>query len=202
MMRYFLMLLMLIAPVHAVGQQGVDTAGKVTELSRHVSEMRELLNTRDPAVRDAAVETALQDPSPAIRGMAIYYALRRYDRLPLGFALPAGSPIRREDLPSLVLGDVKWSEDGRSLSAVGAECGGNTTHGQVTGDRLRLQFVKICLSSDLSGAASSQPGAKPTAIPYFGCETELTPTPGRDALTGALRCPGVSIALPLSLPLG
>src|SRR5215831_15992257 len=102
-MRLFLLLIMLVAPSSAFGQQGGDAAGRVTELSRHISEMRELLNTRDPAVRDAAIETALRDPSPAIRGLAIYYALRRYDRLPLGFALPAGSPIRREDLPSLVL---------------------------------------------------------------------------------------------------
>jgi hypothetical protein len=201
-MRHFLLLAMLIAPSLATGQQAEDAAGKVTELSRHISEMRELLNTRDPAVRDATVETALRDPSPAIRGLAIYYALRRYDRLPLGFALPAGSPIRREDLPSLVLGNIQWSEDGRSLSARGDYCGGNVTSGQVTGDRLRLQFGLICLSGELSGVASNRPGAAPRATPYHGCETELTPTQGRDALAGTLRCPGVSVVLPVSLPLG
>jgi hypothetical protein len=201
-MRLFLLLIMLVAPSSAVGQQGGDAAGRVTELSRHISEMRELLNTRDPAVRDAAIETALRDPSPAIRGLAIYYALRRYDRLPLGFALPAGSPIRREDLPSLVLERVQWSEDGRSLSARGALCGGNATSGQVTGDRLRLQFTQICLSGEVTGVASNRPGVAPRATAYHGCETELAPTQGRDALVGTLRCPSLSIVLPVSLPLG
>ena len=204
-MRYpvlYLLLAMLIVPSFAAAQQGDDVAGKVTELSRRITEMRELLDARDPAIRDAAVETALHDASPAIRGLAIYFALRRYENLPLGFALAPGSSIQREKLPSLVLYKVRWSEDGRSLLGRGTDCGGHVVNGQVTGDRLRLQFTQVCLSEELSGNISNRPGVAGRTIAYHGCETELTPTQARDALTGTLRCPGLSLGLPLILPLG
>jgi hypothetical protein len=193
---------MLIGSGLAMAQQEDNVAGKVTELSRHIAEVKELLATPDPAVRDAAIETALRDPSQAIRGLAIYYALRRYDHLPLGFALPAGSPIPRENLPSLTLAQVQWSEDGRSLSARGGPCGGLAVSGQVTGDRLRLQFGQICVSGELSGTIPNRPGTAPRTVFYRGCETELSPTQARDALVGPLRCPGLPVVLPLSLPLG
>src|SRR5579872_3324694 len=123
-MRRLIVAVVLFAPTLVLAQQTDDAASKVTALARHISEMRDLLQTTDPAVRDAAIETALRDPSPAIRGMAIYYALRRYDHLPLDFALPAGSAIPATELPSLLLSRVEWTPDGRSLKAAGAPCGG------------------------------------------------------------------------------
>jgi hypothetical protein len=106
-MHRWLFLAVLLLPQPVLAQQGDDPAADITKLSRHIMEMRDLLNASDPAVRDAAIETALHDPSPAIRGMAIYYALRRYDSLPLGFALPTGSSIPRENLPSLTLAQIQ-----------------------------------------------------------------------------------------------
>jgi hypothetical protein len=200
-MRRIIIAVGLFAPMLAYAQETDDAASKVTALARHISEMRDLLQTTDVTVRDAAIETALHDPSPAIRGMAIYYALRRYDHLPLDFALPAGSAVPATELPSLVLSRVEWSADGRSLKASGAPCGGYVVTGQVTGDRLRLQFTRICISSSATGAVSNQPGAAPRAVPYV-CDTELAPTQARDALTGMLRCQGLSMTLPLTLPLG
>ena len=105
-MRCLIIAVALFAPMLAFAQETDDAASKVTALSRHISEMRDLLQTPDATVRDAAIETALHDPSPAVRGMAIYYALRRYDHVPLAFALPAGSAIEATELPSLVLAQV------------------------------------------------------------------------------------------------
>jgi hypothetical protein len=200
-MRHFLVAVVLLAPALALAQQPDDAASKVTALSRQISEMRDLLQTSDISVRDAAIETALHDPSPAIRGMAIYYALRRYDHLPLAFALPAGSAIQATELPSLALEGVVWTADGRSLKARGGSCGGAWVAGEVTGDRLRLQFQRICISNEVTGSVSNRPGAAPRPIPYV-CETELAPTQARDALVGALRCQGLSRTLSLTLPLG
>jgi hypothetical protein len=129
------------------------------------------------------------------------YALRRYDHLPLGFALPAGSAIQATELPSLVLAQIVWTVDGRSLTARGAPCGGAVVAGEVTSDRLRLQFQRICISSQVTGTVSNRPGAAPRPIQYV-CDTELAPTQARDALTGMLRCQGLSLTLPLTLPLG
>jgi len=200
-MRRLIIAVALFVPILAFAQETDDAASKVTTLSRHISEMRDLLQTPDATVRDAAIETALHDPSPAVRGMAIYYALRRYDHLPLAFALLTGSAIEATELPSLVLGQVQWTADGRSLKAFGGPCGGYIVTGQVTGDRLRLQFARICISSAVTGSLSNQPGATPQAIPYV-CDTELAPTQARDALTGTLRCQGLHLTLPLTLPLG
>ncbi len=200
-MRCFVIAIVLLAPALALAQEPDDAASKVTALSRHISEMRDLLQTTDSAVRDAAIETALRDPSPAVRGMAIYYALRRYDHLPLAFALPAGSAIQATELPSLVLQRVEWTADGRSLAALSESCGLTRVTGEVTSDRLRLQFQRICISDEVTGSVSTRPGAKPHPIPY-ACETELAPTLARDALAGTLRCQGLSVTLPLTLPLG
>lgn len=146
-MRRLIIAVALFVPMLAFAQETDDAASKVTTLSRHISEMRDLLQTPDATVRDAAIETSLHDPSPAIRGMAIYYALRRYDHLPLAFALPAGSAIEATELPSLVLGQVQWTADGRSLKAFGGPCGGYIVTGQVTGDRLRLQYLRGFVSA-------------------------------------------------------
>jgi len=200
-MRRLIIAVVIFAPMLALAQQTDDAASKVTAIARHISEMRDLLQTTDVTVRDAAIETALHDPSPAIRGMAIYYALRRYDHLPLDFALPAGSAIPATELPSLVLSRVEWSADGRSMKGYGGPCRGGWVVGEVTGDRLRLHFQQICISSAVTGAVSNQPGATPRAVPY-GCDAELAPTQARDALTGMLRCQGLSVTLPLTLPLG
>jgi hypothetical protein len=200
-MRLVIIAVALLTPMLALAQETDDPASKVTALARHISEMRELLQTTDVTVRDAAIETALHEPSPAIRGMAIYYALRRYDHLPLEFALPAGSAIPETELPSLHLSQVQWSADGRSLKAFGAPCAGGWVDGQVTGDHLRLHFQQICLSGALTGEDSNRPGVTPPRTPYV-CETELSPTQARDALTGKLRCQGLPLTLPLMLPLG
>jgi hypothetical protein len=191
----------LFVPMLAFAEESDDAASRVTALARHISEMRDLLQAPDATVRDAAIETALRDPSPAIRGMAIYYALRRYDHLPLAFAVPAGSAIEATELPSLDLGQVQWTPDGRSLKALGGACGGYVVTGQVTGDRLRLHFAQICISGAVAGTLSNQPGATPRPIPYV-CDTELAPIQAGDALTGTLRCQGLHLTLPLTLPLG
>ena len=139
-MRCLIIAVVIFAPMLALAQESDDAAGRVTALARHISEMRDLLQTTDVTVRDAAIETALHDPSPAIRGMAIYYALRRYDHLPLDFALPAGSAIPATELPSLVLSRVEWSADGRSLKAFGAPCGGYVGDGRGHGGPLAPAF--------------------------------------------------------------
>jgi len=201
-MRLLVTLGLGMMPFAAMAQSGQDPTLKVTTLAHHMEEMRELLATTDPTMRDAAIETALADPSSAVRGMAIYRAIGRYDQLPVEFALPPGSEIPNSALPSIVLSRIRWTTDGRSMVAAGLPCGGYRIAGEIMSDRLRLQFQQVCFKGDLSGAVSNQPGTAVRTKAYYQCKAIMTLSQSRDALEGALQCPELPIQIPLSMPLG
>lgn len=202
-MRILLVAILALLPLPVFAQAGSDATEDVTRLSRHVAEMRELMSSRDTNIREAAIERGLADPSSAIRGMAVFYALRRYDPLPLHFALPEGSSVAAEDLPSVTFGRIKWSDDGKSFTAAGTSCGAYsvTVSAQVTADRLRLQFGRVCFGAGIRGSAPGG-GNRERSARFSKCEAELTPNKARDAMEGKLHCPGLQDNLPLSLPLG
>jgi hypothetical protein len=202
-MRTLLLAILLTLPLPALAQPDGSATDDVMRISRLIAEMRELLTSRDADIREAAIRRAFDDPNSTIRGMAVSYALRRYDPLLLHFALPEGSSVALEDLPSMALSRIKWSDDGRSFTASGGLCGAFrvSASAQVTADRLRLQIGPLCFSPGLLGN-SAEPNGRAKPARFSGCQAELAPNKVRDAMEGRLHCPGLPTELPLTLPLG
>lgn len=96
---------------------------QVMEKARHLHDYLDLINNKDASVRLAAMESALGDADPTVRGVALASYLKRFEALTPEIVLDAASPVAQEDVPIVITYQLRWSADGTSFTGSGG-CSG------------------------------------------------------------------------------
>ncbi len=174
------------------------------EKARRMHEYLNLMNDKDQAIRLAAVQSALKDPDPVARGMAISAYLKRFDALTPEVVLDSAGPVSPADVPRLAIVQIKWSDDASSfVGSYPTTCGGYPDiHGQVAGGKLAINFTSVCIRASLLAKDASRDQGKADQNQPDACQLTLAPNEQGDMLQGPLHCVGMSDVLTVQLPFG
>ena len=177
---------------------------QVMQKARRLHEFMDILKNKDPAVQLAAMQFALKDSDPVLRGMAISAYLKRFTALTPEVALGPDSQTPPEDVPRLSLINLTWSEDGMSFSGYySTTCSGIIgVRGQIAGGKLAITYDGVCLRPALLGVDVAGDEKKAAQATLVACQLTLTPDVAGDSLDGPLHCVGMAANLPVRLPFG
>lgn len=171
---------------------------QAAEASKRIDEYRELF--KSPDLRASALQLAMKDANPVVRGMALTEGLRPFQTLAPEFVLPPSGIVSAGDVPSLVIGQIKWAADGKSFTAVYSTlgCSSSVVTGQVSGGKVSISYPYLCLKPDW---AIIKPGVN-SNFAQAACQVIMAPSSEGDYLEGPLRCTGISKVLNVRLPFG
>jgi len=215
--KNFRILGLMIAALMALGSSGYAqtsvgspqaSAGSITDLvmakRRHLDEYLRLMKDSNPGTRMAALEQALKDNDPVVRGVALASFLKRFTAITPEVVLDKGSQIAQQDVPYLVIKDLSWSDDGTSATgAYFSPCSSNPpARVQIAGGRIVIQYDGVCLRPALLGLDTGGNDAKARAETLVACRLTLTPNADDTSLDGPLQCVGMPTQLSVQLPFG
>ena len=169
-----------------------DPIARTTRLAQTISDLTARINSDDAAIRAAAVEVALSNESPTVRGMALATALNRFHTLTPEFIVERENPIEPGDLPNISIRDIRWLPP--DMHSFVGNVVGNGAHGEVTHDQLSITFRGIYIASKLF-QKSSQIQPNPSSPPpqkQTDCTVILKLNDSRTSLEGDLKCNQVS----------
>ena len=169
-----------------------DPIARTTRLAQTISDLTARINSDDAAIRAAAIEIALRNESPTVRGMALAAALNRFHTLTPEFIVERENPIEPGDLPNISIRDIRWSPP--DMHSFYGNIVGNNAHGEVTHDQLSITFTGISVASNLyqrGRQIQPNPPLPPPQKPT-DCRVTLRLNDSRTSLEGNLQCNQVS----------
>jgi hypothetical protein len=177
---------------------------EVMAKAQHFHDYLALLQNQDPAIQATALEMALNDPDPAVRGLAMSAYLKRFSALSPQVQLDADSPVAKKDIPRLSIVGANWSSDGASFAGYySTTCSGPVgVRGQIAGGKLALSYDGVCIRPALISSASGSNPADADKQQLVACQVTLAPDASKTSLDGFLQCAGVDATLPVKLPFG
>lgn len=176
---------------HCAQNCTVDQNVRALNLANQISELTDRIKSNNMSTRAAAIEVALCDPSPTVRGMAMAAALSRFATLTPEILIDA----KKEpgSLPNISIEGIRWSDDAHSFEGH-LDLGGpaNSVKGQVTSDQLTISFQAVKLMTSLfpennRGVAPSTNTPLPSEA-VTSCVAHLRVNETRNALEGPMTC--------------
>lgn len=174
-------------PVPSATEQAVSA-------SRRAAEYMELLRSNDAALRAVGLDRGLADENLGVRSQTLTAYLRPLSIVHVEVVVEPGGRLAASDTPDLRLMRLQWAEDGRSFTALSG-----SASGQVTGDRLIVNYRSLVLSGQLLPADGSM---RRHATFRRHCEASLSANAARDALEGMMRCEVLQQTFPVRLRFG
>ena len=172
-----------------------DLNTRTTNLANKISELNQRIASNDQAMRTAAIEAALCDDSPTIRGTAMAAALSRFNTLTPQIIVGREDAIDSGNLPNISIADVKWSPDMHSFTGHIVLDGLAGVTGRVTDSRLEVTFSRVKIARELLKVANSNAPSEEVKT----CRSHLEINSERNALEGPMSCEGTNIHFKLRL---
>ena len=180
-----------------------DFVASLAAPAAHYRAVKESIESRDVGIRTEALQKAMKDSDPAIRGLAISGYLTRFHDLTPEVVLETGGSLNPEDVPQMGLSRIVWSDDGKSGDGAQAvRCSGYYgVHAQVSNGRLTLRYEGLCLPPGYNSkvGTTTKDASKLTPAP---CTVILALTEHGGELSGPLRCLSISTMAKVTLQFG
>ena len=150
------------------------------------------LASDDAGAKLSAKTCGLASSDPAVRGVVMQQLLVGVTTMSFDLAAQPrdteGAQLV-DRFPSLVVGGVTWSKDGRNFDAQGIRDHVGHVQGQFLGQSLGVAFTQVRVDPAKAGQQPQD----------TSCSATLTLPPGGTGLTGLMRCEGFAPRLQLSL---
>ena len=188
----------------APGPSAADNiTDQIMEKRHRLDQYLKLMKDPNPATRLTAIQQALKDSDPVVRGTAMSAYLIRFNALTPEVNLEKGNMISPQDVPHLTLHDIKWADDGASaFGSYSGPCAGATARLQIAGGKLAIAYSGVCLRPVLLGIDAGGDEVKARKEVLASCQAIFVPNSEDTSLDGSLRCVGMATPLPVQLPFG
>lgn len=207
-----ILIALLMGPSLSVFSQGNspnnpdDQIARTTKLAQTISELKARINSNDAAMRAAAIEIALSNESPTVRGMALVAALSRFNAITPEIIIEKENPIAPGDLPNIAIQSIIWSKDNDMHSFEGTinlPPHGNVVRGKITDSLLEISFGKVKLEPTLFQRTNQRETAGSSninsAVIIKPCVAHLRLNTSRNALEGDMTCESLPVKFRLRL---
>ena len=188
----------------APGPSAADNiTNQIMEKRHRLDQYLKLMKDPNPATRLTAIQQALKDSDPVVRGAAMSAYLTRFNALTPEVNLEKGDVISPQDVPRLTLQDIRWADDGASAIGVySGPCTSRAARLQIAGGKLAIAYDGVCLRPVLLGINVGGDEVRAKKEVLIPCQAILVPNNEDTSLEGSLRCVGMATPLPVQLPFG